>query len=250
MDFIAFNKNIAKWNLIKYQWKIIKKGNGWLSFLHSVAQRSILISFCCLTVSSHYHPHYHVCRLLDDRWQTDRQVNCGRVILLRTGMISHICPCDSGAAPVCWRRSSISLLLVSFRSRWFSSSPLYSCEWNLLKNRFSSSFLSRLTAGCLSFTLNPVWPPASRGPCSPSALPSGCVESSSALPVTRPESLLLLVGRPFSSLLIQGLFLGKQMNKKKKTNLLPFARLHNAKISFCCGLPGCSRIKQLTLLAV
>lgn len=52
LGLISFNgfyyaqQNTAKWNLIKYKWKIIKKGNCCSSFPHLVAQRIILISLC------------------------------------------------------------------------------------------------------------------------------------------------------------------------------------------------------------
>lgn len=58
LGLISFNgfcyaqQNTAKWNLIKYKWKIIKKGNCCSSFPHLVAQRIIfdfplLVSALC-----------------------------------------------------------------------------------------------------------------------------------------------------------------------------------------------------------
>lgn len=83
---------------------------------------------------------------------------------------------------------------------------------DLLKIRFSSSALSRLSEGCLSFTLNPVLPPSSRGPCSPSPLPSGCVESSLAPPRHQTWKLASPCWEAFQ-LTVKGLFLGDVLTK-------------------------------------
>lgn len=109
-----------------------------------------MISLCCLTLSP--------------------------TLSLWTGLISCICPCDGGAAPVCWRRSSTVVEWVvgvihsgpqsiqcpplsqkcpdcSQWQSWPSWSLLLPQQTtDLLKIRFSSSALSRLSEGCLSFT--------------------------------------------------------------------------------------------------
>lgn len=174
-----------------------------------------MISLCCLTLSP--------------------------TLSLWTGLISCICPCDGGAAPVCWRRSSTVVEWVvgvihsgpqsiqcpplsqkcpdcSQWQSWPSWSLLLPQQTtDLLKIRFSSSALSRLSEGCLSFTLNPVLPPSSRGPCSPSPLPSGCVESSSAPPRHQTWKLASPCWEAFQ-LTVKGLFLGDVLTKFLQLN--------------------------------